>query len=51
MEYEEDGLGSGRVCLDDEGRANGEFTQVPNKVIAQALDEIRSPTSTMPTTS
>ncbi|WP_158102177.1 hypothetical protein [Streptomyces glaucescens] len=51
MEYEEDGLGSGRVCLDDEGRANVEFTQVPNKVIAQAVDEIRSPTSTMPTTS
>lgn len=43
MEYEETGLGAGRVCLDDEGRANVEFNQVPNAVIAQAVDEIRLP--------
>ncbi|WP_370418962.1 hypothetical protein AB8O64_10930 [Streptomyces sp. QH1-20] len=43
LEYEEAGLGGGRVCLDDEGRANIEFGQVPNEVIAHAVDEIRLP--------
>ncbi|MEU1313319.1 hypothetical protein ABZ419_31110 [Streptomyces cinnamoneus] len=43
LEYEEAGLGSGRVCLDDEGRANVEFDRVPNEVIAHAVDEVRLP--------
>ncbi|GHH31582.1 hypothetical protein [Streptomyces rubradiris] len=37
------GRGGGRVCLDDEGRANVEFDQVPNEVIAHAVDEVRFP--------
>ncbi|GHF33119.1 hypothetical protein GCM10010218_12750 [Streptomyces mashuensis] len=43
LEYEEAGLGGGRVCLDDEGRANVEFDRVPNEVIARAVDGIRLP--------
>ncbi|WP_030780772.1 hypothetical protein [Streptomyces sp. NRRL S-920] len=43
LEYEETGRGGGRVCLDDEGRASVEFEQVPNDVIAGAVDEIRFP--------
>ncbi|MFG2141895.1 hypothetical protein [Streptomyces sp. NPDC048650] len=43
LEYEQDGLGGGRVCVDDEGRANVEFGQVPNEMIARAVDEIRFP--------
>lgn len=43
LQYEETGLGGGRVCLDDEGRANVEFDQVPNEVIARAVDEVRFP--------
>ncbi|RLU79906.1 hypothetical protein CTZ27_35715 [Streptomyces griseocarneus] len=43
LEYEETGLGGGRVCVDDEGRANIEFDQVLNEVIARAVDEIRLP--------
>ncbi|MCX4677700.1 hypothetical protein OG413_20725 [Streptomyces sp. NBC_01433] len=43
LEYEKDGLGGGLVCLDDEGRANVEFNQVPNEVIACAADEMRFP--------
>ena len=43
LEFEETGLGEGRVCLDDEGRASVEFDQVPNEVIARAVDEIQFP--------
>ncbi|MGI5337722.1 hypothetical protein ACQEVS_10135 [Streptomyces sp. CA-181903] len=43
LEYEETGLGAGRVCVDDEGRANVEFDQMPNAVIADAVDEIQLP--------
>ncbi|MEV0437710.1 hypothetical protein AB0I84_22930 [Streptomyces spectabilis] len=43
LEYEEAGRGGGRVCLDGEGRAEVEFSQVPNEVIAHAVDEIRFP--------
>ncbi|MET7716294.1 hypothetical protein [Streptomyces sp. NPDC005407] len=43
LEYEENGRGAGRVCVDDEGRANVEFGQVPNQVIARAVDEIGLP--------
>ncbi|MER5301363.1 hypothetical protein ABT039_18075 [Streptomyces lasiicapitis] len=43
LEYEEAGRGSGRVCLDDEGRASVEFDQVPNEVIAHAVDDVRFP--------
>ncbi|MFG2864680.1 hypothetical protein [Streptomyces sioyaensis] len=43
LEYEEVGLGGGRVCVDDEGRANVEFDEVPNEVIVRAVDEVRFP--------
>lgn len=43
LEYEETGLGGGRVCIDDEGRAEIEFYDLPNGVIAQAVDNIRLP--------
>ncbi|WJV44545.1 hypothetical protein [Streptomyces flavofungini] len=43
LEYEEDGRGGGRVCVDNEGRANVEFGRVPNEVIARAVDEVRFP--------
>ncbi|MEU8957973.1 hypothetical protein AB0C93_27125 [Streptomyces sp. NPDC048518] len=42
LEYE-DGCGGGRVCLGDEGRVSVEFDQVPNGVIAGAVDEVRFP--------
>ncbi|MFE0058762.1 hypothetical protein [Streptomyces sp. NPDC059003] len=43
LEYKEDGHGGGRVCVDNEGRANAEFGQVPNEVIARAVDGIMFP--------
>ncbi|WP_031102391.1 hypothetical protein [Streptomyces sp. NRRL S-146] len=43
LEYAEDGRGGGRVCVDSEGRANVEFRQVPNEVIARAVDEVQFP--------
>lgn len=43
LEYEEDGRGGGRVCVDNEGRANVEFGQVPNEVIARTVDEVQFP--------
>ncbi|NUL24938.1 hypothetical protein [Streptomyces lunaelactis] len=43
LEYDVEGRGAGRVCVDDEGRANVEFGQIPNEVIARAVDEIRLP--------
>ncbi|MGG7574154.1 hypothetical protein [Streptomyces sirii] len=43
LEYDQDGRGAGRVCVDDEGRANVEFGLIPNEVIAHAVDEIRLP--------
>ncbi|MGG2460170.1 hypothetical protein ACO0M4_10170 [Streptomyces sp. RGM 3693] len=43
LEYEERGLGAGRVCIDADGRANVEFRDVPNEVIAEAVDSMRLP--------
>ncbi|GGX23979.1 hypothetical protein [Streptomyces noursei] len=36
-------LGYNWVCVDNEGRANVEFGQVPNELIARAADEVRFP--------
>ncbi|MFI1012607.1 hypothetical protein [Streptomyces sp. NPDC020965] len=43
MEFAEGGFGQGRVCIDDEGRANVEFEEMPNTVITKAVDEVRFP--------
>lgn len=40
LAYEKDGLGSGRVCVDNEGRGTIEFDGIPNDVIAEAIDEV-----------
>ncbi|MEU9489878.1 hypothetical protein AB0D83_40710 [Streptomyces decoyicus] len=31
------------MCIDNEGRANIEFCDLPNGVIAEAVDDIRLP--------
>ncbi|MGW1275550.1 hypothetical protein ACWD4V_01145 [Streptomyces tsukubensis] len=43
LEYEEAGLGAGRVCFDEEGRVHVDFDGVPNQVIGRAVDEVRFP--------
>ncbi|MEU5159678.1 hypothetical protein AB0G74_08720 [Streptomyces sp. NPDC020875] len=43
LEFEEPGLGAGRVCFDEEGRVHVDFEGVPNGVIARAVDEVRFP--------
>lgn len=40
LDYAHDRLGSGRVCIDDHGRVTVEFDQLPNLVIAEAIDEV-----------
>ncbi|WP_030372421.1 hypothetical protein [Streptomyces rimosus] len=35
-----DGLGDGRICIDDDRRATIELDHVPNAVIAEAVDEV-----------
>ncbi|MFJ4342620.1 hypothetical protein [Streptomyces sp. NPDC088915] len=40
LSYEKDGLGSGRLCIDNEGRGTVEFEDIPNDVIAEAIDEV-----------
>ncbi|MFF4699900.1 hypothetical protein [Streptomyces chattanoogensis] len=39
LAYEHEGIGSGRLCIDDYCRATIEFEGVPNQVIADAVDE------------
>ncbi|MFK0294304.1 hypothetical protein ACIQU6_28060 [Streptomyces sp. NPDC090442] len=41
LEYEEEGFGAGRVCIDADGRVRVEFRDVPNKVIAEAVGSMR----------
>ncbi|AWN24785.1 hypothetical protein [Streptomyces sp. NEAU-S7GS2] len=40
LDYEDDSLGAGRLCIDDFGRATIEFDDVPNGLIAEAIDEV-----------
>ncbi|MFE1270562.1 hypothetical protein [Streptomyces sp. NPDC058758] len=40
LAYDQPGLGSGQVCIDNEGRSTIEFEGIPNDVIAQAIDEV-----------
>ncbi|MFJ5588313.1 hypothetical protein ACIQCG_01020 [Streptomyces noursei] len=41
--YEDPGLGEGQVRIDDEGRANITFRDLPNALITQALDDMQLP--------
>lgn len=43
LEYADESRGGGRVCVDNEGRANVEFDRIPNTVIARAVDECQFP--------
>ncbi|MFF4283008.1 hypothetical protein ACFY0Z_30025 [Streptomyces kronopolitis] len=40
LDYTYEGLGDGRLCIDNEGRATIEFEDLPNRVVAEAIDEI-----------
>lgn len=40
MRWQRDGEGSGLACLDDHGRATIEFTDVPQRALGHALDEV-----------
>ncbi|WP_328491249.1 hypothetical protein [Streptomyces zaomyceticus] len=40
LRWEKAGEGSGRVCLDDHGRATIEFEEVPKAAVGKAMEEI-----------
>ncbi|MGW2027887.1 hypothetical protein [Streptomyces decoyicus] len=40
LDYEDPSLGSGRLCIDEYGRATIDFDDVPNGVIGEAIDAV-----------
>ncbi|MFF4188182.1 hypothetical protein ACFYZ9_33805 [Streptomyces sp. NPDC001691] len=40
LRYEQTGAGSGKVCIDQDGRGTIEFKGLPNEVIAEAVDDV-----------
>ncbi|MFE2181392.1 hypothetical protein [Streptomyces sp. NPDC059455] len=40
LRWEKPGEGSGKVCLDDHGRATAEFDNVPKEALGQAMTEV-----------
>jgi hypothetical protein len=40
MNWEQDGLGEGTVCVDDQGRGTVEFRGMPHAPVAAAIDEL-----------
>ncbi|MEU3501579.1 hypothetical protein ABZ726_12655 [Streptomyces hundungensis] len=39
LQYEQTGAGSGKVCIDLDGRGTIDFKDMPNEVIAEAIDD------------
>jgi hypothetical protein len=40
MEWEQDGLGEGTVCVDDQARGSVEFKGMPHEPVGKAIDEL-----------